>query len=290
MEVAETAVEPVMGSNADTATDMSIDAAGDATLCARSCVSRASMSVCSECVVSSASVYPGLEVSSSRQRAAASPSVASVTGGNGVGVRLSLCLVSGVSGLVYVSVAFHVHVAKPLSIMACAAPWPDGLMVAERSRDILSPAGGPRYNLGPICRSPVHGPSSVVPFCQSSSRVFAGKSGGRLGTSSVSAQVAGTGDAPVVGGTVGASVVGEGRGSVSSSLPHPNPVRTSQSRRVRARLAFARPLEKRVLVVFSGPLYRPDGLAAELVKLGYEVVEVDKAAGGNEHDITFEPT
>ena len=44
-------------------------------------------------------------------------------------------------------------------------------------------------------------------------------------------------------------------------------------------------MPRRVLIVFSGPFNRPDGLASELTKLGYEVVEVDKLEGGEAHDI-----
>ena len=40
-----------------------------------------------------------------------------------------------------------------------------------------------------------------------------------------------------------------------------------------------------MLIVFSGPLDRPDGLAAELRELGFEVVEYDKEGGGISHDI-----
>jgi hypothetical protein len=49
-------------------------------------------------------------------------------------------------------------------------------------------------------------------------------------------------------------------------------------------------LRKRVLIMFSGPLGRPDGLAAELCKLGFEVVEIDKLAGGDQHDIQCDAT
>jgi hypothetical protein len=49
-------------------------------------------------------------------------------------------------------------------------------------------------------------------------------------------------------------------------------------------------LPKRVLIMFSGPLGRPDGLAAELCKLGFEVVEIDKLAGGDQHDIRCDAT
>ena len=35
-------------------------------------------------------------------------------------------------------------------------------------------------------------------------------------------------------------------------------------------------LPRRVLILFSGPLNRPDGLGAELRELGFEVVEVDE--------------
>ena len=44
-------------------------------------------------------------------------------------------------------------------------------------------------------------------------------------------------------------------------------------------------MPRRVLIVFSGPFNRPDGLASELTKLGYEVVEVDNLEGGEAHDI-----
>ena len=43
-----------------------------------------------------------------------------------------------------------------------------------------------------------------------------------------------------------------------------------------------------MLIVFSGPLGRPDGLGAELRSLGYEVVEVDRADGVDAHDIRSE--
>ena len=45
------------------------------------------------------------------------------------------------------------------------------------------------------------------------------------------------------------------------------------------------PLSRRVLIVFSGPIGRPDGLAAELHQLGYETVEIDREDGGAAHDI-----
>ena len=54
----------------------------------------------------------------------------------------------------------------------------------------------------------------------------------------------------------------------------------------RPRISGPRP--RRVLIVFSGPLGRPDGLGAELRSLGYEVVEVDRADGGDAHDIRSE--
>ena len=44
-------------------------------------------------------------------------------------------------------------------------------------------------------------------------------------------------------------------------------------------------MPRRVLIVFSGPFNRPDGLASELTKLGYEVVEVDKLERGEAHNI-----
>ena len=51
----------------------------------------------------------------------------------------------------------------------------------------------------------------------------------------------------------------------------------------RPRISGPRP--RRALIVFSGPLGRPDGLGAELRSLGYEVVEVDRADGGDAHDV-----
>ena len=44
-------------------------------------------------------------------------------------------------------------------------------------------------------------------------------------------------------------------------------------------------MPRRVLIVFSGPFNRPDGLASELTKLGYEVVEVDTLGEGETHNI-----
>ena len=77
----------------------------------------------------------------------------------------------------------------------------------------------------------------------------------------------------------------------SSVRPPTRPVRPGsrpvRGRGIRAgsRSKPAAPLGRAVLVVFSGPLDRPDGFAAELRQFGLEVVEYDKAGGGSSHDI-----
>ena len=79
----------------------------------------------------------------------------------------------------------------------------------------------------------------------------------------------------------------------ASQAPHPPPSlhpNLTTSARTRAGRPLGQSLKRRVLVVFSGPLDRPDGLAAELRQLGLEAIEIDKLAGGSGHDIRCDET
>ena len=69
---------------------------------------------------------------------------------------------------------------------------------------------------------------------------------------------------------------------VCASMCPCSPPLVSQSHRPHA--CDRAPLPSRVLVLFSGPIDRPDGLASELRALGFEVVEMDRLAG-TDHDI-----
>ena len=55
------------------------------------------------------------------------------------------------------------------------------------------------------------------------------------------------------------------------------------------RIGAAR-LSRRVLILFSGPYTRPDGLVAILQRLGLEVVPVDDSNGGDNRRTTFSAT
>ena len=99
----------------------------------------------------------------------------------------------------------------------------------------------------------------------------------------VSVSVAGLGAAGSPGLGVDPELPNPGGAVSASAVPVVHEHVSRGEKRRRAQLGshhvVGRALPRRVLVVFSGPLDRPDGLAAELRKLGFEVVEVDTLAG-----------
>ena len=60
----------------------------------------------------------------------------------------------------------------------------------------------------------------------------------------------------------------------------------SEARRVTTALAPGPEGQRFVIVLFAGPPNRPEGLAAELRRLGAHVIEVDVLIGGRLHDLT----